>query len=283
MQSYNQSNSFPRWGELLHKAVTEPGVISQAFRRFHNYSLGNQLLALQQCQLRKIEPGPIATFPRWKELGRYVRKGEKAITLCMPITVKAGKAIETPEKSEAVADGEQAAIFTRFVYKAHWFVLAQTDGAEYKPEPVPGWDEERALTALDIRRVTFGMPDGNLQGYAMKREVAINPLADQPHSTLFHELGHIVLGHTSEGAVNSDSVDRTPRNIRELEAECVALLCCESLSLPGSAESRGYIQSWFKGHEVPERSAQRIFHAADTILKAGRTERPFAGEATPCA
>jgi hypothetical protein len=29
-----------------------------------------------------------------------------------------------------------------------------------------------------------------------------------------------------------------PRDIRELEAECVALLCCESLRLPGAAESR---------------------------------------------
>jgi hypothetical protein len=89
MQRYNQHNSFPRWGELLQKAVTEPGVISRAFSRFHNYSLGNQLLALQPCQMRHIEPGPIATFPRWKELGRHVRKGEKALTLCMPITESA--------------------------------------------------------------------------------------------------------------------------------------------------------------------------------------------------
>ena len=45
----------------------------------------------------------------------------------------------------------------------------------------------------------------------------------------------------------------------------------EGLGLPGAAESRGYIQSWFKGNEVPERSVQRIFHAADEMLKAGRT------------
>ena len=195
---------------------------------------------------------------------------------------------KTPKKDQVEGNAEQvteqsAVIAKHFVYKAHWFVLGQTDGAEYKPEPVPGWDEERALAALDIRRVTFGMPDGNLQGYAMKREVAINPLADLQHSTLFLEVAHIVLGHTAEGSVNSDSADRTPRSIRELEAECVALLCCESLDLPGAAEGRGYIQSWFKGNAVPERSAQRIFHAADTILKAGRTDSAVSGEANPCA
>jgi hypothetical protein len=44
MQSYTQHN--PRWGDLLHRAVTEPGIVSKAFSRFHQYSLGNQLLAL---------------------------------------------------------------------------------------------------------------------------------------------------------------------------------------------------------------------------------------------
>jgi antirestriction protein ArdC len=100
--------------------------------------------------------------------------------------------------------------------------------------------------------------------------MAVTP-TEQPESTFFHELAHVVLGHTSGGSLNSDSSDRTPRDIRELEVECVVLLCCESLGLPGAAGSRGYIQSWFHGNEVPERSARRILHAADEILKAGRT------------
>ena len=73
---------------LLQTAVSEPGIISTAYRQFHSYSIGNMLLAWSQCMTRGIQPGPIATFQRWKELGRYVRKGEKAITLCRPVTVK---------------------------------------------------------------------------------------------------------------------------------------------------------------------------------------------------
>lgn len=266
MRSYNQSSVSPRWSDLLHRAVTEPGVISKAFSRFHQYSFGNQLLALSQCEARGIEPGPIATYPRWKELSRYVRKGEKALTLCMPVVSK--------RTEKVMKDGhevEQEACATFFVYKNHWFVLSQTDGKEYTPEPLPGWDATKALASLNIERTPFTALDGNVQGYAKARQVAINPVAEQPESTLFHEVGHIVLRHTAEGSLNSDSTDRTPKDIRELEAECVALLCCESLGLPGAAESRGYIQSWFHGNEVPERSAQRIFAAADTILKAGCT------------
>jgi antirestriction protein ArdC len=265
MRSYNQSSPIPRWADLLRKAVTEPGVVSTAFSRFHNYSLGNQLLALVQCERRGIEPGPLATFPRWKALGRHVKRGAKALTLCMPVTVKRTEKVEHDGQQ---VDEESCA--TWFLYKNHWFVLSQTDGAEYVPEPLPGWDATTALASLNVEHVPFTMLDGNVQGYARNRQVAINPVAEQPESTLFHELAHIVLGHTSEGSLNSDSTDRTPRDIRELEAECVALLCCESLGLPGASESRGYIQSWVTGREVPERSAQRIFAATDTILKAGR-------------
>src|SRR5437016_11289627 len=88
-------NEFTRWAELLHRAVTEPGVISEAYSRFHSYSLGNQILAWFQCAERAITPGPIATFMRWKELGRNVRKGEKAITLCMPVRCKRTETVET--------------------------------------------------------------------------------------------------------------------------------------------------------------------------------------------
>ena len=70
----------PSFAELLRSAVTEPGIISSAYRQFHAYSIGNRLLAWSQCQARGLQPGPLATYPRWRELGRQVRKGEKAIT-----------------------------------------------------------------------------------------------------------------------------------------------------------------------------------------------------------
>jgi hypothetical protein len=60
-----------------------------------------------------------------------------------------------------------------------------------------------------------------------------------------------------------------PRNLKEVEAESVALLCLESLNMPREEFCRGYIQSWLQGGTIPERSAQRIFVAADKILKAG--------------
>ncbi len=104
------------FADLLQSAVQEPGILSRAYSQFHSYSLGNQLLAMVQCHEREVEPGPMATYPRWKELGRHVRKGEKALTLCMPITVKRR---DTPAEtiSTGDADPDEPEAYTRFIYK----------------------------------------------------------------------------------------------------------------------------------------------------------------------
>ena len=78
--------------------MSEPGTISAAYSAFHNYSIGNQLAALFQCSLRKIPVGPISTLKDWNSKGRYVKRGEKAIWLCMPITGKKPSRMKLPEK-----------------------------------------------------------------------------------------------------------------------------------------------------------------------------------------
>src|SRR6266446_9572288 len=74
--------------QLLDEAVSKHGTLMTAYSVFWNYSLGNQIFALFQAHRRGIALGPIASFNRWKELGRHVKRGEKAIELCMPITMK---------------------------------------------------------------------------------------------------------------------------------------------------------------------------------------------------
>ena len=255
------------FADLLASAVNEPGILSQAYQQFHSFSLGNQLLAMSQCAEREIPPGPMATYPRWRELGRHVRKGEKALTLCMPISAKrrGTKTIDTEHGPEEVDDDHT---FTRFIYRRNWFVISQTEG-EPLPEPeIPAWDRDTALKALDVTEIPFEHIDGNTLGFARKRSIAINPVNPLPHKTRFHELAHVLLGHTAEGQQADSEI--TPRNLRECEAESVALLCCAALDLPGVVECRGYVQRWWgQGNPIPERSAQRILKTADQILKAG--------------
>ena len=261
MQSQTITTATPdttpaQWSRLLIEAVSKPGLLLAAYSAFHNYSIGNQVLALVQCQQRGISPGPLATFPGWKEKNRHVRKGEKALTLCMPVTVK-GKDETGDEQT-----------FTRFIYRPRWFVLSQTEGQDVEPTLPPTWDKTRALAALNITETPFELLDGNTQGYAKGRSVSVSPLAALPHKTLFHELAHVTLGHTAEGQTHDD--EHTPRSLKEAEAEAVALILCETLELPGSVYARGYLQNWLQGEPIPERSAQKIFHAADVIIRAGQ-------------
>jgi len=203
------------------------------------------------CSLLELRPQPF-----------HIKKGERAIALCMPVTYRR-KSTEGDEETETTT-------YQRFMIKNNWFVLSQTEGNEYTPEPIPEWNEMTALEALNISKVTFDSIDGNAQGYAAPgRKISISPMAAHPYKTLFHEVGHILLGHL-EATAFRDGEEVEP-NILEVEAECVAMLCCASLGLPGLEYSRGYIQSWAQGQPISDRSAQRIFAASDKILKAGLT------------
>ena len=55
---------------------------------FHAYSAGNCMLIALQCHEREIVPERVAGFRAWLKLGRCVRKGEKALRILAPVTVK---------------------------------------------------------------------------------------------------------------------------------------------------------------------------------------------------
>ncbi len=237
------------------------------------FSFGNASLALEQCTHRNLQPGPLNTYNGWLERKRQVRKGEKGITLCMPMPFK--KAAQTDSVQDETAEPQTCHVFR---FRAYWFVLAQTEGEDTYVPAIPGFDIDTALHALNITRTPFDEMNGNIQGFANGREIAVNPLAALPHKTTFHEIAHIVLGHTtSERLVDNE---QTARHIREVEAESVALICCETLALGGADFCRGYIQHWLKTEkEIPNQSAARVFAAATSILKAGT---PASGQPVGC-
>ena len=212
-------------------------------------------MASSQLQARGQNIAPIASYKRWQELGRQVKKGSKAIALLMPVLVN-----KKDKDGQKTDDKMQL-----FVTRNNWFSLDDTEGQDFKPEvKIAAWNKEKAMAALDIKEAPFQSINGNAQGYAKEREIAINPLAILPHKTTFHELAHI-----AENALMSDS-EHTPRSIKEVEAESVAYILCELLGLEGVKESRGYIQHWLNSETIPDKSAQKIFGAADKILKAGQ-------------
>lgn len=270
-----QNPARPNWEAMLHEALTEPGRLSECYNIFHNYSMGNRILATVQLHARGMRLSPIASFNKWKELGRTVKRGEKALSLIMPVTIKK-PAADTESGSEGSdgAEGESNLV-TIFPMRPNWFSLDQTEGAPYTPPEIPPWDKDAALAALGIAEIPFEDLNGNAQGYAYPKakRVAINPVAALPWKTRFHEIAHCLL-HGAEAHMIDGSA--LTRDVKEMEAESVAYLCCASLGLPGLIESRGYIQCWLgpqskeRSKDFARRSSIRIFSAADKILKAGQ-------------
>ncbi|SCZ85007.1 ArdC-like ssDNA-binding domain-containing protein [Nitrosomonas mobilis] len=252
------------WNLLLHDALSMPGKLSEAYFAMHNYSLSNRVLAIKQLVPRGLPISPIASFNRWKELGRKVKKGEKALSLIMPLTIwKRNEASDENDETDKIHKG--------FMLKKFWFSLYQTDGDPVPEIIIPEWDREMALSRLGIREEVFVGFDGNSMGYAVPREslIAINPLNRLPFKTSFHEIAHCLL-HSEESIL----VDYLllEKAIYEVEAESVAYLCCASLGLPGLEESRGFIQYWMSNSapgSLSDKNIRRIFGAADRILSAG--------------
>jgi hypothetical protein len=106
---------------------------------------------LIQANRRGIPLGPIASFNRWKELGRHVKRGEKAIELSMPVTSKR----TVTEQAEDGSGVETEIVFKRFVFRRNWFMLSQTDGAAYRIPAIPAWDRARALATLNVQEIPF--------------------------------------------------------------------------------------------------------------------------------
>ena len=94
-------------------------------------------------------PDPINTYKGWQGLGRQVKRGEKALVLCMPIHAK--------RKSEDEESDEEREILRFFVYRRNWFILSQTDGADM-PELEVGSVEPRALRFMKLVRLPEIVP-----------------------------------------------------------------------------------------------------------------------------
>jgi antirestriction protein ArdC len=252
----------PEWSRLMEEALTMPGHLSGIYNRFYPYSFNNQILLFMQGVTE-----PVATYKRWSEMGRQVKKGSKAKAILRPIAIKL--------KDDLDDEGNPKRL-TRFKLVNALFTVSDTEGDELLPYEPPEWSEEHALKELDIERVPFAVLDGNAQGYSFERKVAISPVAAYPLKTMFHELGHVVLGHT---APDQNAEYQQHRGVKEFQAEAVAYLCMNGVGATehmDSSASRGYIQTWLQGKKPSDQAIREVFKAVDIILHAGHVSRESA-------
>lgn len=101
-------------------------------RCFTEYSVNNRWLIFSQCMKKGLAPQKVASYTTWKKLHHQVKKGEKAIKIFAPCTVKKvdvnTNVPATPEELQALESMESKE-GTIYMFKVvSVFELKQTDG-----------------------------------------------------------------------------------------------------------------------------------------------------------
>ena len=239
---------------------------------FYNYSFGNTLLIFDQR--------PDATFVKgyraWNDLGRYVKRGSKGITILAPL-IKTVEAFAEPadkavyQQAEGKKTKKKKLVGFRTVTV---FDISDTDGDDSRiPVLVRGLSgnskQEQELYEKLKSVISTEHPVQEVKGIGAKglynRESGIISVradmeALQKIKTVLHEFGHAV-----DFRLHPD--EDIQRNQRELIAESTAFVVASHLGLDTSSYSMSYLQSWLKNKNELKTVAGAIQEVAAEIIE----------------
>ena len=234
--------------------------------KFPRYSVNNTMLIMMQRPDAQL----CQSFTGWKQMGRYVKKGEKGISILAPAPYKIEREqTKLDEKGRPVfdADGEpvkeKVEVTIRAFKVVKTFDLSQTDGKELPtigPSELLGNIEGypkllQALQEISPVPVSFELIDGDAKGFYHledKKIVVQDGMSEvQTIKTLLHEMAHQKL-HDKDNVPEAKDISR---NGKEVEAESVAYVVCQHYGINTSDYSFSYVAGWSEGKETPELKA----------------------------
>jgi antirestriction protein ArdC len=238
---------------------------------FHDYSFGNCLLIAMQCPTATH----IAGFRKWQELGRQVRKGERAIRIMAPMVVGGSKdsrrEVRTagPRMTATSSEKSGGDDGPRMLFRAvPVFDIGQTDGdplPQAPCEPLTGDSHEHYIGTLETFAAAMGIrveyrDTGAAGGFYSEREKLIVIASDAcPNArvrTLVHELAH---AHGVDYKAYS-------RSEAEVIVETAGTIVCGALGLDTSGEAIPYIAGW--GEKGDLDAIRKHAETVDTIARS---------------
>jgi antirestriction protein ArdC len=205
-----------------------------AMGHFRRYSWGNVLLITSQ----RPEATHVAGFHTWRDLGRFVKKGERGIMIFAPVVVKQhGREGSAPEP-----DNPQATFRLAGFRAAYIFDVTQTEGRPLPQFAVTSGDpKDHAERLRDVARqqgisVEYDRAIAPALGVSSGGRIRLLPgLAKaEEFSVLTHELAHEMLHQKKDTDY--------PPVIRETQAEAVAFVVCRGIGLETNSAAADYIR-----------------------------------------
>ena len=234
--------------------------------KFPRYSVNNSILIMMQ----KPDAQLCQSYTGWKQMGRYVKKGEKGISILAPAPYKIEREqtkLDDNGKPVFDSDGEpvkeKVEVTIRAFKVVKTFDLSQTDGKEIPsigPSELTGSIEGypkllQALQEISPVPVSFELIDGNAKGFYHQQDKKIvvqDGMSEvQTIKTLLHEMAHQKM-HDKDQVPEAKNFTR---NSVETEAESVAYVVCQHYGINTSDYSFSYVAGWSKNKETPELKA----------------------------
>jgi hypothetical protein len=230
--------------------------------KFHNYSIANiMLIALQFPRATRV-----AGFVTWKELRRYVKKGEKGIAILAPCFPPKPKKLD---EGEAEPQLEPKPIYFRVV---HVFDISQTGGKELLTFEVPILTGEAtgplykriesyaAAQGIRIDRSEHPELSPDMMGYwnPHSNEIWIRPGVPQEQATktALHEFAHALC------VVRRCETGRAAEAI----AESTAYVVGAHFGFDTGARSFPYVAIWAQDIEILRRNLSTICTIAKDMI-----------------
>ena len=240
--------------------------------KFPRYSVNNNILIMMQ----KPDAQMCQSFTGWKEMGRFVKKGEKGIKILAPApyTIQREQT-KLDDRGNPMLDKDGEPIMESVEIKVNAFKVVSTfdvSQTEGKELPTLGVDEltggvdgygtfMEALKEVCPVPMTFENIEGGAKGFYSQTEkrIAIQEGMSEAQTvkTAIHEMAHQKLH-----AIENNGPKQT-RGSKEVEAESVAYTVCQHYGIDTSDYSFSYVAGWSEGKEMPELKA-----SLDTIRRA---------------
>ncbi|KTB47827.1 hypothetical protein DEALK_06720 [Dehalogenimonas alkenigignens] len=240
--------------------------------KFHDYSIGNLILIASQ----NPNASRVAGFNTWKDLGRWVKKGEKGIAIlapCLPpkSSLKAEHVDEPKGKKDDEEEEKQEFLRPIYFKVVYVFDLSQTEGKplpEFEVPVLTGEANEELfgdithLVRSEGVHVGFDSKpyqDPAIKGFFSGKEIWVRPEESraQQLKTLIHEVAH----YYSEG------VFHIPRRDAETIAESVAFTVGAHFGFDTGTRSFPYVALWAQDKKVLERNLASIRQVTTRIIE----------------
>jgi antirestriction protein ArdC len=248
------------------------------FAGFHQYSYHNKILIfLQMPSATKV-----ASYKKWKEKGRQVRKGEKGISILVPIFRKG----ENPmSKKNKEASDEDKVTGSPVGFKVgSVFDFSQTEPVSEEGdvdldtdwwatnEPSEVADKlydliEDAAMAEGIR-ISRDESHGEELGYSKGGHINVKSDVEgvQKAATLAHEYAHELMHWRDKSKFYAGDEVKGNAALKELQAESVAYVVCKHYGLPVAHHTK-YLALWRASGSKIKNNIEIISKVAHHIIK----------------